>query len=310
MTVRLNKLEILAKIEASYGVDPTLSAAQDAVLAENVTITHPGDVIDRNGIGGTMTPLPHQIARSHSTIEFDVEFKGSGAVDTPPDWGPLIQACGFNEAINAAVSVVYTPISGNMPSLAIEYFIDAFKFQILGCRGNVAFDLTVGQRPMMRFSFIGKYQNPTNVVLPNGTYQATRPVPMKAIGLNIGAYAPVLASWRIDMQNDVQIADDVNAADGYGPVRVADRNPLGVIDPEWELVATYDFWDNWQQGTEQQIACQFGPGGGERIDIKAPKTVFREMNYGERGGFANLLIPHTLAGVAGVGDDELTITHD
>lgn len=309
MTLRIRNLEMLAKVEATYGVDPTLTGAADAVLAENVVIGYPGDIIDRVGVAGSLSPQAPQLARNHTSLTFDVEFKGSGTDDTPPDWSPLLQACGFSETVNAPTDVTWDPISdtADFKSATLEYYLDGLLFQVLGGRGNVSFNFTVGQRAMMSYAFLGKYVAPTDVALPGGTYQTTVPPPLKNVGLQVGAFTPVLASWTIDMQNQVDPGDDLNSADGYAPIEILGRDPLGTIDPETTLVAGNNWWADWQAGTERAIDITVGTVAGNILKVTAPKCVHRDISMGDRNGRSVLTIPHTLGRDTAAGDDEIQI---
>lgn len=309
MALRSRRLELLIAKESTYGVLPTFDAATDALIAENVAVTLPGEVLDRRGPGVSLTPSRPQLARNHLAINWETEFKGSGTNDTPPNWSQALQACGFLETINASTSVVWNPISSAWSSASCQFFLDGIMYQGRGGRGNVQINAPVGQRAMLAFSFLFKYDPVTDAALPVGTYDDTTPPPLKNIGLTVDAFAAVLASCSIDMANEVDIGDDVNGVDGYSTVEILDRNGVGNIDPETTLVATEDWWSDWTGSVAKDIDYTLNGGAGNTLAVDMPACVYREIQPGDRRGRAINTIPFTLSKAASSGDDEITITH-
>jgi hypothetical protein len=151
---------ILAKIEGTYGSDPTPAEASNAILVSNFSVTPINSQnVPRDLIRGYFGGSEHLVATKNVQISFDVEFQSSGSMVTPtvPAWGPLLRACGFAETGTPNVRVEYNPVSSAQESVYIYYFDDGVRHKIAGCRGNVSIDLTVGARPVFRFSFVGLY---------------------------------------------------------------------------------------------------------------------------------------------------------
>lgn len=100
------KKTLLAKIESSYGVDPTPTGSSNAILTKNLQIQlMQGNTVNRDVDRPTLgNDLTYHVA-PYTKITFDVELAGSGTAGVAPAYAPLLKACGFAEtAIAAAVT--------------------------------------------------------------------------------------------------------------------------------------------------------------------------------------------------------------
>ena len=146
---------LLAKTEGTYGTDPVPTGAANAILASNVSIDVAYNNVDRDLIRGYFGGSVQLVGTRSVNVSFDVELAGSGDAGlTAPAWGPLIRACGFAES-DAGAYFEYAPISTALPSVTLYYHLDGALHKVTGARGTVSFDLTVGQRPLMKFKFTG-----------------------------------------------------------------------------------------------------------------------------------------------------------
>jgi hypothetical protein len=94
------KYQLLAKVEDQPGVvAPSIVAAANAkILVTDPVVTVDRETYERNINRESLTPLtPLQGVRT-ANVSFRVELAGtSSAVGTAPDWGILLQACGFKQ---------------------------------------------------------------------------------------------------------------------------------------------------------------------------------------------------------------------
>ena len=127
MTLRTSQRLLLAKIESSYGSDPT-AAGTDAVLVRNMEITPlQADAVERELIRGYMGNYDILLANQRVEITFEVELAGSGTAGTAPKWDAIIRSCGNSATVAANTSVTYAPISGSFESCTLEYFVDGVR---------------------------------------------------------------------------------------------------------------------------------------------------------------------------------------
>lgn len=97
------KTFILAASEATYGVDPTPTAANAVriISAELNPIT--GDRVQRTTLQPFLGGRKPMLARDHVGLTITFELGGSGA-GTAPRFGPLLQACGLSATTAAAIT--------------------------------------------------------------------------------------------------------------------------------------------------------------------------------------------------------------
>jgi hypothetical protein len=156
----IRKTVILAKLEPTYGTDPTPAGATDALLISNQTVNPlVAQNVDRGVLTGSLGSSEQLVGTNYIECSFDVEMAGSGTATTPPAWGKLLKACGFAETVQTA-SVDYLPISDisgvTNTSLTLYYYLDGQLFKLLGARGTFSMELGLGDKPVFRFRFIGR----------------------------------------------------------------------------------------------------------------------------------------------------------
>ncbi len=91
------KQQVLAKVEISEGSSSS-PGASDAVQIFEPTFNDDVEVQRRVPAGSTLSRDFNPIGRQSRTITFKSDWRGSGDTSiaiTPPEWGSLIQACGY-----------------------------------------------------------------------------------------------------------------------------------------------------------------------------------------------------------------------
>lgn len=233
---------LLAKIEVTYGTDPTLTGAANAILAQDITIRPmEGEDVPRNLIqaylGGQAT-IP---AGLRVVIEFSTELAASGAAGTAPGWGPLLRACGCAQTIVAATSVTYNPITDSMESLYLKFWLGTTLHAIKGARGDATIGVNAQGIPSIRWTFTGLWVAPVDAAAATPTMTGfIKPLIGSAVNtptFTINAVAMVLRSWSLKLGNKVEprlligrenilIVDRAEALDA-----VVEVQPLGTFDP-------------------------------------------------------------------------------
>lgn len=305
----INREVILVKIETTYGVDPVPTAALDAVLVENIGWSNEGlRMNERPAIRANIGMLQQVFGGTLRGITFDVEIKGGGgAVDVPPEYGPLLRACGIGETVDPGVDVEYSPVSTGHESVTIYYFQDGIRYILTGCVGNPSFSLETGGIGKMSFTMVGHSVAPTDVALPTPVVLTTVPVALINVPFTIGAFSAVINALTFDVGNTVGNVPDMSAVDGYGQIRITKRDVAGSYDPESEVVATDDPHTDLINGTSLVLTTGvIGSVIGNRYKIDMPAVVYRDLSPGDREGVRVYDIPFGAAESAG--DDEFTLT--
>jgi len=226
------KKYILAKIESTYGTDPT-PVAGDAVLTKNLQINpQQGNRVNRDLDRSTIGNDPEIATSRYTTISFDVELAGAGAAGTAPAYGSLLRACGFSETINVGTDVQYDPVSASFESITLYYYHDGELHKITGARGTVSFDLSRDNIPMMSFTFTGLHNDPAapTPITPD-TADFTTPIPVTDANTptyTVDSFAAKAEAFTLDIANNVVYRNVVNAES----VIISDRAPAGSISFE------------------------------------------------------------------------------
>lgn len=308
MSKLMRNVLLFAKIETSYGTDPTPTGTANAILCRAVT-PQPisAEFAERNLIRGYMGSNGSLPSAIHSECEFEVEFSGSGAAGTAPKWGPLLRACGFAETITASTSAVYAPVSTGQESATLWYFLDGIKHVINGAFGSVSFDMTAKGIPVMKFKFIGKYSAPTDTSNPTDADYSSFQTPLVVNNTNTTAFSvhgtsAKMQSFSVDVANNVIFRSLV----GSEVVRIVDRAPAGSVGIELDTVATKDWWTSIKNATTGAVSITHGTASGNIVKIDGPKVQLTNPQYAESDGIAMLNM--SLAFQPDTGNDEITIT--
>ena len=305
----VNREVILAKVEGTYGVDSVPVEATDAMLVENIGWSNEGlRMNERPAVRANIGMLQNVFGGRLITMTFDVELKGSGtAVDAPPEFAPLLRACGFGQTINAASNVEYAPVSTGHESVTIYYFQDGIRYIITGCRGNVSFNLETGAIGKASFTLTGHIGTITDVALASPTYDTHVPEPLISVPFTIGGYGAIINALQWDMSNTVAMPPDISASDGYSEIRITKRDPNGSYDPEATIIATDNpHADLTGDASLVLTTGVIGSTAFNRYKVDMPAVYYRDISPGDRDGIRTYDLPFGMADSAG--DDEVTIT--
>lgn len=158
---------LLFALEGIYGQDAGPTGAANAILAQDVTYKPmEGQDQERDleqpGMSANGT-IPTEL---HSTLSFTVDLSASGAAGTAPAWGPLLRACAVAETINAATSVIYTPVAKGHEAGTFNLNIDGTRYVMRGSRGKAELMLDAQATPKIKFDFTGLFTLPSDVAPP------------------------------------------------------------------------------------------------------------------------------------------------
>lgn len=145
MSLRLRISSLLAKIEGTYGTDPTPTGAANAILLKGQPTLTPMELtsVERDNLRpffGNSEILPSSI---FGKLDFEVEAAGSGTAGVAPAWGALLRGCGFSETIAAAAITGTAQVGGSTTSIklaaaasAVNEFYNGMPISITAGTGN------------------------------------------------------------------------------------------------------------------------------------------------------------------------------
>lgn len=274
---------ILAGIQSAHGTPATLTGT-DAVLCENLAWSNEAlRMVERKPIKNTFGPEQEVYGGTLKTFTFDVELKGSGTAGTAPEYGPLLRASRLSETIVASTSVTYAPTSGTQEYVTVEYYQDGTVHKITDAVCKVSGILEAGSTGKLSFTVTGHVTTTADAVLPTPTYDSTLPPAVLGASFAIGGYAAIIKSFNFDLGNAVIMPEDMNEADGFGVIEVADRDVTGSFDPEAVLVATNNFEADFAAGTTGALTTgTIGATAGNIYAISEPVVYYRDIAPGER----------------------------
>lgn len=301
------KKYVLAKIEGTYGTDPTPTGAE-AVLTKNCQIqVQQGNRVSRDVDRPTLGNDREFATSLYTTVSFDVELAGSGAAGTAPAYGPLLRACGMSETITALTDVVYDPVSTAFESITLYYIADGQLFAVTGARGTVSFSLSKDSLPMMSFTFTGLHNAPTaaGAITPNTT-GFVAPVPVTATNTptyTVASYAALGETFTMDVANQVVYRNVVNSES----VQITDRATAGTLAFEEPALATKDFYAICAASTSVPIQIIHGTTAGNIVQIDAATVGLSQPAKTDSDGIT-VLTMSTRFIPTDAGDDEFSLT--
>jgi hypothetical protein len=274
------KKVIQVEIESAKGTANAVPSVTDVLVFEpDMKPTAPFQ--QRKGPGKYLGNSEKGIIEEKSgsfTCSAEMRGNGTNAMDT--GLAVLLQACGLK---NTAETYQVTSVPANHKTITIWVFEDGVKKILHGAMGNVTFEGETGKRLMCNFEFTGIWNAPTDAAIPAFAPSA-EPPPILATGtFSIGA-ARKVSRFSLNMNNEVVLRHDINAASGIAHAVITDFDPVVGADLEADLVATYDINGIWLAGTEAAMSVVLGTGAGKCITFTIPKLQYREIPEGDRSG--------------------------
>ncbi|MBY0243186.1 MAG: hypothetical protein K2X55_28160 [Burkholderiaceae bacterium] len=315
----IRKTAILAKIEATYAVDAAPTGAANALVVSNLSINPlNAQNVSRDIIRAYLGGSEQLVGTGYMEGGFDVELVGSGTAGTAPAWGALMRAIGFAEVITASTRVDYVPVSTNFESVTIYWYDDGVLHKLLGARGSASLKMSVGEKPVLSFKFLGLDGGTTAVGLPATTLTAWR-VPQIINEANSGdvilgathatATAPVLAAGTPYISQGLTV--DLGVTSQFMPmlggesIDITDRKVTGAIKLDLTAAQEVAFLAAVKAGTLTSVGMTHGTVAGDKVLVWAPNVQRVEPTKEDLNG--KRLCGYKLNINPLVGDDEFRI---
>lgn len=311
MALLTRKRLLLAKTEATYGT----SAAPDgtnALLVSSLEVSPLEiELLDRELITPYLGNSEKVVGQRMVQVNFDVELAGSGTAGTAPQWGPVMKACGFAEALVASTSVTYSPVSTSFSSVTLDFNADGNKHLVTGCRGTATINLNAGEIPKISFQMMGIYNAVTaaSAVTPTFANQAD-PVVVNSVNttsVSAFSFSACLESFSLDLGNETPFRQLAGCTQ---QVLITERAPSGEISIEAPIVGSgagqKDFFAAVSAQTLGAITWQHGQTAGNIITFNAPTCNLDSPSYADSDGVMMLNLPY-MPIPSSSGNDEFTV---
>jgi hypothetical protein len=302
---------LIAKIESTYGTDPSPVGGSDAIQVTNLEVTPiESDNVQAaayqgfigNSTRGTL------VANKRVSVTFDVELAGSGTAGTAPAFGPLLKSCGLSETIVSSTSVTYAGVSSSFDSATIYCFYDGTRHKITGARGSVTFNFTAGQFAVASFNFIGIYNAPDGTALSGSFTVANQAAALEVNDTNMttatfhGVTSARIESFDLALNNELIYKETASNKE----VIITNRAPGGTAVIEAPAVGTTDYFAKAVAVATGSTSLVLGATGGNIITLNAAQTDITGVSYGDTNGVISLSMPY-LALPTTAGNDELSL---
>lgn len=298
------KTVMAAKIESTAYTAESLAASDSNFNFYDVVCTPNFDIRQRQSANKFSNRKSTTGGRS-ATVTFKTDIVGNGDGAAPPWADLLLPACGFVDSTNT-----FTPRSEvpgtNVKTLTIAVYEDGRKKLVKGCVGTGKLVLESGKDAMIEWTFTGAWVQMTDAAILAPTYPTEIPMRFADSTVAIGAFTPCVQKIEFDFGNNVVLREDPAETSGYKGAIITDRNVIGSIDPEAELVATYDAYGKWLANTEEALSVVLDDGT-DVLTITAPKAETTNIDGdGDRNSLRTDPITFQ-ANLNSSGDDELSL---
>lgn len=240
---------VLAKIESTYGSDPTPTTAANAILASDLELKPVKAPVERPVQLESLMRKQSLLGEEMYEVSFKVEITGSGTPGTAPKLGALLRACGMSETIitGGSPSVNYRDASNNLDSVTIYAYWGGRLHKLFGCVGNPKVVLEAGKIGMLEFSFMGL----------KGAAPAITTIPTDAVYDDVAGSVPICKNGTFsynskttlvtpmldcDLQNTISKRPSLSDTEAIAGFAITDRNIIASINPETSIETSYDFY--------------------------------------------------------------------
>ncbi|MGQ9367699.1 hypothetical protein [Azospirillum sp. ST 5-10] len=189
------------------------------------------------------------------------------------------------------VNVLYLPASDDIPSVSMDVYMDGIKYAMAGCRGRRSLRLEANGVGRFSWTFSGVFVSKTDVAVPTGVFDATRPPVWKGGVFTWDRKPAALKTLTFEDGGQVTMPDNPNSEEGYDPAVITGRKWTGSMDPLMTLVATRNVLADVRAGTNRILHARLGTAAGNRIGITAAQTKPLNETPGDRSGLLTGEVP-------------------
>ena len=305
--------KLLAKIESSYGSNPSPVAGSNAIQVTDIEVTPiEADNVQASAFQGFIgnSTQASILANKRVAVSFGAELSGSGARGTASALSPLLKSCGLSETVVAggSGSVTYAPVSANFSSCTILCFYGATRHLITGCRGTATITMAAGQFAQINFEFTGIYNAPDSTAMSGTFTVANQSAALEVNDTNIttatfhGATSQRLESFDLALNNEILYKETTSSKE----VLIVNRTPGGTVVLEEPVRATTDYFAKAAASVTGNTSIVLGATSGNIVTVNVPQTDITGVTRADTGGVNALNLPY-LALPTTAGNNELSI---
>ena len=267
MGIRFERKAVLAKIETTYGTDPTPDGTANAVLLKDVDVNPiMGERLPRELLRTGYGNLAGLLVGRHVSITARIDLASPGAAGSAAVFGPLLRACGVAETLTAATKADYTPVNSGFESASIYFNHEGTRTIVKGARGNAKIRWRRNQRPEIELSMLGLWTSDSAVAFPTMVTTAWKdPLPStkaNTTAFNIDSQAVVASGLELDLGMSVAYLERINRQE----IIVQDRRPSITASIEELAIGTKNFFA-MVGSSPVALAYAHGVGAGNIVEL-------------------------------------------
>ena len=303
--------KLLAKIESSYGSNPTPVAGSNAIQVTDIEVTPiESDNVQATAFQGFIgnSTRPTLLANKRVAVSFGAELSGSGAAGTASALSPLLKSCGLSETIVGSTSVTYAPVSASFSSCTILCFYGATRHLLTGCRGTATITMAAGSFAQINFEFTGIYNSPDSTAMSGTFTVANQSAGIEVNDTNVttatfhGETSQRIESFDLALNNEVVYKETASSKE----VLITNRAPGGTAVLEEPVRATTDYFAKAETAATGNSSIVLGSSAGNIVTVNVPQTDITGVSRGDTNGVNSLNLPY-LALPTTAGNNELSI---
>ena len=302
---------LLAKLETTYGTDPTPTGVANALEVSALSIKEYFPPVTRPVNIAGLTPRPSLSGQRYAEVTFTAEMFNVGALGTAPRMGALFKACDFAEVISAGSSVTYSMGSGIINSVTLYVFIDGLQHIVTGCVGDIKFMGAAGKQMLMNFTFKGLWAAPTDGANPSCTFETNVDKPPVVLGAGLtynSSNLLVVKSLEIDLGNIIAMREDVSQTYAIKGFYITGKKPVVKLDCEADTIANID-WRTGLLSTQQALSMNVGGTSTNKVGVSMPKVNIFDVQYKDDQGITHTDISGELTDTVVNNNDALSLVY-
>lgn len=308
--------QVLAQVESEYGVAQTPDGSNHLMTNQDGFELgwYEGDTTESNHVRESGGAREQYNVAPYSTISLQFPLCGSGKAGTPPDFGPLLRACGMAEMITEGQSVSYVPVSTSQrdthESAVIRVCTGGGTVQILrGARGQWSVNLDNGGLPTITFTMTSLYAKPTageRITPANEVVNRVIPVNSRNTVASVHGVDACFNAFNVSCETGAQHRDRVNCE---SVLLTGERSITGEITIDAQHPDANDFYamaESHEGVTKGPAIITHGKTPGNIVDATGNSVQIADLSMGDDDGVSTFEMSTRYTPSAG--DDEIALT--
>jgi hypothetical protein len=321
MVLLRKRTQIAIAQEAVAGTPEALAAGDAMLITDQPTWDPDVQVTERQALSASLSPRGSVIGTRAAKISWKQYLRGLSAEITDPgnlpEYNVPFRGCGLDVTVSGvapADQASYVPTTSlvvdatNGSYCTVGMYEDGKRYQIHGAVGNCTLTFTTGVPVLAEFEFTGVYNAPTDTALLSPTYPTIIEPPFLSAALSVIGFATArIQSMTLNFGNEIAMRPSPNDAEGFFTAQIVGRKPTGTLDPEEELAATKNWFNEWISGTLGAITTGVFPSTGDnrnQMQLTIPNAAYTKVSRADREGIGTAPIDFECRANSDAGDDE------